>query len=129
MSKPIGEQFATKLQELERTRDPQKLITLFSDDVELRRAPQNREYRGLDGARDFWSEYLRMFPEVATTFDAVTQSEGRAALEWHSKCKLENGAEVSYMGCTVIESRGERVNKVRTYYDSAAVLGVRAVAT
>jgi ketosteroid isomerase-like protein len=91
--------------------------------VELQRAPQDRTYRGLDGAREFWNEYLRMFASVETTFDAVTQSDGRAALEWHSTCTLESGAEVSYQGCTVIESDGERVHKLRTYYDSAAVLG------
>jgi ketosteroid isomerase-like protein len=67
-----------------------------------------------------------MFPHVATTFDMVTQAEGRAALEWHSTCKLENGVEVSFQDCTVIESDGERVNRLRTYYDSAAVLGERA---
>jgi ketosteroid isomerase-like protein len=126
MSDQIGEQFAAKLHDLERTRDPQALIAIFSEDAQLRRAPQNREYRGLDGAREFWNEYLRMFRDVTTTFDAVTQTQGRAALEWHSTCTLENGAEVTYQGCTVIESDGERVNRLRTYYDSAAVLGVRA---
>jgi ketosteroid isomerase-like protein len=123
MADQIGDQFAARLKDLEQTRDPQALIALLSDDVELRRAPQNREYRGLDGAREFWDEYLRMFRDVTTTFDAVTQAEGRAALEWHSTCTLQNGAEVRYQGCTVIESDGERVNRVRTYYDSAAVLG------
>jgi len=126
MSDQLGDQFAAKLQELERTRDPQALITIFSDDVELKRAPQNREYRGLDGAREFWAEYLRMFKQVETTFDAVTESDGRAALEWHSTCTLENGAQVSYQGCTVIERAGDRVSRLRTYYDSAAVLGERA---
>lgn len=124
MSDQMGEQFAKQLQDLERTRDPQALISLFSDDVELTRAPQNREYRGLDGAREFWNEYLHMFPNVETTFDAVTQADGRAALEWHSTCKLENGSNVTYQGCTVIETDGERVQRLRTYYDSAAVLGI-----
>lgn len=123
MSDRIGEQFASKLHDLERTRDPQALIEIFSDDVELKRAPQDRAFHGREGAREFWNEYLRMFAEVSTTFDVVTQSEGRAALEWHSTCKLESGAEVSYQGCTVIESDGGRVHRLRTYYDSAAVLG------
>jgi ketosteroid isomerase-like protein len=118
----LGEQFAAKLQELERTRDPQPLMALFSEDVELKRSPQSREYHGLEGARDFWDEYLRMFSDVATTFDVVTEAGDRAALEWHSVCRLENGAEVTYQGCTVIQSDGEHVNSLRTYYDSASVL-------
>jgi ketosteroid isomerase-like protein len=129
MSEQMGDQFAAKLQDLERTRDPGALIAMFSDDVELQRAAQTRQYRGLDGAREFWKEYLHMFRDVTTTFDAITQVDGRAALEWHSTCKLDNGTEVSYQGCTVIETDGKRVNKLRTYYDSAAVMGARAPGT
>lgn len=124
MSMQMSDQFTARLEELERKRDPEPLLALFSEDVELSRAPQDHAYRGLAAARAFWDEYLHMFPEVETAFDTITASGGRAALEWHSTCRLEDGSKVSYRGCTVIESSGDRVTRVRTYYDSAVLLGM-----
>jgi ketosteroid isomerase-like protein len=122
MSEGLAERFAQKLLELERSRDPAPLLELFAENVELKRAPQHREYKGLGEAREFWNEYLDMFSNIRTTFDAMTESGDRAALEWHSECKLDSGSELTYQGCTVIETQGGRVSKLRTYYDSAAVL-------
>jgi len=121
---PIAQRFARQLQELERTRDPDSLVALLADEVELKRAPQRRAYHGREEARAFWAEYLEMFRNVRTTFDAVTEHDGGATLEWHSEGELGNGSPIYYEGCTILESDGEHVFKIRTYYDSAAVLGL-----
>lgn len=125
MQTGIVERFTSRLQECERTRNPEVLVPLFADESELRRLPQRHAYQGHDGAREFWREYLDTFESVHTDFDAVTEAEGRAALEWHSTCRLRGGSEVRYAGCTIIESEGDRVVSLRTYYDSAVVLGHR----
>jgi limonene-1,2-epoxide hydrolase len=123
MSEGLAERFASRLQLLEQSRDPELLVDLFSEDAELRRLPQRHAYHGLDGARAFWREYLGSFDEVRTDFDALTERDGRAVLEWHSICTLHDGSQIQYEGCTVIEAEGDRVATLRTYYDSAAVLG------
>ncbi len=125
MLEGLAERFASGLQALEQSRDPEPLVALFADDVELRRSPQRHAYHGLNGARAFWREYLELFDDVRTEFDALTESDGRAALEWHSTCRLRDGSQIHYEGCTVIEAEGDRVVTLRTYYDSAAVLGAR----
>lgn len=124
MPSGIAREFATRLQELERTRSIDSLLQIFADNVELRRAPQHDSYAGLDGARRFWREYLDTFEAVETEFDRITEDETRAALEWHSHGK-RHGTKVRYEGCTVIERDGDRVVNLRTYYDSGAVLGHR----
>jgi ketosteroid isomerase-like protein len=126
MSDRRTERFATMLQELEQRRDAAHLLPLFAEDVELQRMPSQRVFRGRTEAREFWREYLETFPEVSTQFHAVSGGDDRAALEWQSSCRLPGGQPIQYTGCTVIEFEGDLVSKLRTYYDSAAVLG-RAV--
>jgi ketosteroid isomerase-like protein len=123
MSERLADRFAARLLVLEQSRDPAALNELLAAEVELQRKPTQRTYRGHEGAREFWSEYLAMFPEVRTEFTAISEGDGRATLEWQTSCRLSDGATIRYDGCTILELHGDVVTRLRTYYDSAAVLG------
>ena len=114
----LADRFMNTLQQLERERDVSVMTRLFADDAELRRAPRARVYRGAQGAESFWSEYLDAFAQIETRFGAVTESDGRAVLEWHSVATTKQGRHIEYDGCSVVEGDPERVHGFRTYYDA-----------
>ena len=116
----LAERFTRALQQLERERNVDRLVELFADDAELRRAPRAAIYRGREGARTFWAEYLDAFASIETRFYAVTEGDGRVVLEWHSVATAKQGRPIEYDGCSIVEGSGERVSRFRTYYDAAS---------
>lgn len=116
----LADRFMQGLQQLERARDVERLAQLFGSDAELSRAPRAAVYRGADGARKFWSEYLDAFESVQTEFHAVTEAEGRVVLEWRSVATTKHGRHIEYDGCSILEGAGEQVRRFRTYYDAAS---------
>lgn len=126
VSNPTVRRFIAGLRMLEQRSDPEPLLELFAEDVELTRLDGPPRH-GPAEARAFWTEYREMFSEVRTTvFDAV-ESDRQAALEWRSKATLANGGPIAYLGVTVLDLDGEQVTGVRTYYDTAAFLEERAL--
>jgi hypothetical protein len=115
----LAEHFITALHRLEPERDVEVITGLFSEDATLRRATRRRTYSGREGARQFWSEYLDAFTQIETQFGAITESEGRVVLEWHSTATDKRGQQVEYDGCTIVEGDGT-VRGFRTYYDAAS---------
>lgn len=116
----FADTFIQRLQQLERERNVDALVSLFADDAELRRAPRAAHYRGTDGARTFWAEYLDAFQDIETRFEAVSELDGKVVLEWHSRATTKQGHAIEYDGCSIVEGDGERVHRFRTYYDAAA---------
>jgi ketosteroid isomerase-like protein len=116
----LADRFMSTLQQLERERDVDRLVALFTSDVELQRAPRSAVYRGHDGARTFWSEYLDAFQNIETQFRQVTESPERVVMEWHSVATTKQGRHIEYDGCSIIESGDNGVKRFRTYYDAAS---------
>jgi ketosteroid isomerase-like protein len=116
----LADRFMSTLQQLERERDVERLVQLFASDVELKRAPRSAIYRGHDGARSFWSEYLDAFQSIETQFGQLTESPERVVMEWHSVATTKQGRHIEYDGCSIIELAGDRVARFRTYYDAAS---------
>lgn len=117
--------FVAALRKFEQDSDPAPLVELFTDDATLLRFDARGERQGVEA---FWREYRGQFDEVRTTFYNVVEGSDQFALEWSSTATLRGGRSLEYRGVTVIDLDGERVVRLRTYYDSAAFTQVPAEA-
>lgn len=128
---PRARAFVAELRRFEQGRfdedgDPTGLVELFADGATATRLDARGE-RGDVGA--FWREYRGQFREVRTTFFDAVESGDQVALEWSSEATLTDGRLISYRGVTVLDLDGEKIARLRTYYDSAAFVAVPAGAT
>ena len=67
----------------------------------------------------FWKEYRDQFSSISTSFSDVVEGGDRVALEWTSDATLTDGHPLQYRGVTVLDLDGDKISKLRTYYDSA----------
>ena len=109
--------FATALQTFEKDGDAAAFAALFTDDAVTQRFDARGERRG--EVEQFWHEYRDQFSSISTTFYDVVEGGDRAALEWSSDAELTDGRPITYRGVTVIDLDGEKITRLRTYYDSA----------
>ena len=63
--------------------------------------------------------FAALFDSISTTFYDVVEGGDRVALEWSSDATLTDGRPITYRGVTVIDLDGDKVSRLRTYYDSA----------
>ncbi len=111
------------LQQIEQSRDPEPLVALFSEDAELLNLALTEPMRGTEGARRFWTNYLAAFEAIRSNFHHCLTTETDAVLEWISEGVMAgSGQPFNYRGVSVIEHAGGKVQKFRTYYDSAVFL-------
>jgi limonene-1,2-epoxide hydrolase len=122
----FAERFMRQLKQLESTREVEPLLELFAEEAELSRAPRHAIYRGPDGARTFWAEYLDAFARIETEFEKVIEGDGAVVLEWRSRAQSLEGHAIEYTGCSVLEVRDARVGRFRTYYDAESAGAGRA---
>ncbi len=115
--------FVAELRRFEQSSDPTDLVALFADQATATRLDARGERTDVAA---FWREYRAQFDRLSTTFfDAVEGSE-QVALEWTSEGTLTDGRPISYRGVTVLDLDGEKIDRLRTYYDSAAFVAVPA---
>ena len=122
MPSPIADTFMSALQQVELSHNVEPLVGLFADDAELRSPAREVTKTGPEGARQFWREYLSAFHDVRSEFTKVSEGDDFAILEWTGSGTLPNGEPIRYPGVSVLEFRDGKVNRFRTYYDSAAFL-------
>ena len=118
----LTEDFMDALQGFERTGDPGPLVALFHQDGEAVSLGRTEPARGHDEMEEFWRDYRTAFRSVRSEFTHVIEGEGGAVLEWVSRGALANGEAVEYKGVTVLEVGGGRIQRCRTYYDSAVFM-------
>jgi ketosteroid isomerase-like protein len=116
----VADRFTAALAEAERSGDPQPLAELFTADAELTNLAKPEPSRGAVGARGFWADYLKAFGNIRSEFDHKVMGDTTAVLEWTSEGTLPTGKPIRYRGVSILEVRGDRVGKFRTYYDTAA---------
>ena len=119
--------FASGLQTFEKDGDAAAFAALFADDAVTQRFDARGERRG--EVEQFWQEYRDQFDSISTTFYDVVEGSDRVALEWSSDATLTDGRPITYRGVTVIDLDGDKVSKLRTYYDSAQFAATTATAT
>lgn len=109
--------FADALRTYENDGDTAALTALFTTDATTERLDARGERRG--EVEQFWREYRAQFDSIRTTFSHVVEGDDRVALEWSSDATLTDGRPITYRGVTVLDLNGDKIGKLRTYYDSA----------
>jgi len=122
MASETAEKFMQTLQEIEANKNVELLVSLFTEDAELTNLATPSPLQGKDGARQFWQKYLSIFQQIHSKFTNVVESNGSAVLEWTSEGSLTSGEPLRYQGVSIIETVNGKVQRFRTYYDSAAFL-------
>ena len=127
MSDDRARSFASGLQTFEKDGDATAFAALFADDAVTQRFDARGERRG--EVEQFWQEYRAQFDSISTTFYDVVEGGDRVALEWTSDATLTDGRPLQYRGVTIIDlDDDDKINKLRTYYDSAQFTTSSAVA-
>lgn len=113
------ELFIRSLHDVEKNHTPDPLLGLFTEHSTLSRLTSNEVYKGLEGARAFWKEYLSFFKQIESRFINVIHAGDTAVLEWEAEGRFETGEPIHYRGVSVVEFENGKVKGFRTYYDSA----------
>jgi ketosteroid isomerase-like protein len=113
--------FIEGLRALERNRDPEPLVSLFGEEAEVGNVVTPHEFRGKDGARDFWTRYRDTFGEIESTFRNVFEDEHGAALEWTSRGTSADGTAIEYEGVSILEFDGDQVTRFRAFFNPSAL--------
>jgi ketosteroid isomerase-like protein len=122
MASNIAEKFIQTLQQVEENKNVEPLVSLFTEDAQLSNLASASPLQGKDGARQFWQKYLSVFQQIHSNFTNVVESNGSAVLEWNSEGTLTSGEPLKYQGVSIIETVNGKVQRFRTYYDSAVFL-------
>lgn len=120
MSNSVAHQFIEALGRLEQSRDLDSIAGLFTEDAEIGNVIAPEKFHGTAGARDFWTKYRDSFETLKSTFRNQILGEGRIALEWTTKGKID-GNDVDYEGVSIIELEGEKIKRFRAYFDPTAL--------
>jgi rubrerythrin/limonene-1,2-epoxide hydrolase len=112
------QQFMEALRELEETSDLERMVSLFDDESEVSNPMDAAPHRGREGARRFWRTYRDSFEEVHSDFSRIVESGDAAMLEWTSRGVLRGDRPIDYAGVSVLELRGGKVRRFRTYFDA-----------
>lgn len=128
MANQTAERFMQALKTIEKENSIEAIRLLFSDEAELQRLSKDTTYKGKEGVERFWHEYLNSFRTLETTFHNVIEGSGTVVLEWESSGELPNGKPLNYSGVSVLELQGDKVERFRTYYDSATFVPEGATA-
>ena len=121
MSMERAERFTAALSQLEQEKDVETMAALFADGAEVSNAVSSRVFRGPDGAREFWTQYLGTLQHVRSTFRNIIVAGDRTALEWATQGTAHNGAAIAYDGVSIIEWEGDRVSRFYAYFDPYAL--------
>jgi ketosteroid isomerase-like protein len=116
---PEAASFIAALRALEETGDVESMAALYADDAETSGPTDNEPHVGKDGARRFWRMYRDSFEEITSSFtNVVAGAGGTLMLEWTSEGRALTGGRVGYAGVSVVELRGGRIQRFRTYFDT-----------
>lgn len=119
--KETTERFIAALHALERDRDVATITDLFADDSDIGNVASPRDFRGSEGAREFWESYRSWFGEIESTFRNVIVTDGRAALEWTTTGTSAAGDPIAYDGVSILEIADGRITRFRAYFDPGAL--------
>ena len=111
------ERFIETLHALERERDLDAITGLFGAESDIGNIVSPREFRGPEGAREFWEAYRGTFGEMESSFRNVIVSDGRAALEWETTGTSADGEPIAYAGVSILEMADGQISRFRAYFD------------
>ena len=117
MAMERAQRFVDALTKLEQSGELEPLLALFAEDAQVSNVASTRVFTGLEGARQFWTEYKGVLARVKSTFRNMIESGDRVALEWETQGTAQNGSAVNYEGVSIIEWRDDRIIRFYSYFD------------
>jgi len=121
MADGMAERFIAALGQLEAECDSDALVTLYADDAVIGNVNTPEGFRGLDGARKFWTEYRGTFGELKSAFRNRIDTGERIALEWTTTGTSVGGEPIEYSGVSILEVRDDKVARFQAYFDPSAL--------
>jgi len=114
MAENTAKQFIDALHRLERDRDLETIVGLFSEDCEIGNVvTENKDI----GVKEFWTSYRESFGEVESTFRNEIITGGATALEWTTSGTNGEGHEFEYDGVSILEIEGDKITRFHAYFD------------
>lgn len=127
MASETASRFIDALHRLEDQRDVEGLVSLFTDDTEIRHPGHHAVEHGREGARRFWQQYRGSFDDIHSEFHRVVEHDGACFLEWTGRGKVHERDRVEYDGVTVLELGDGHIRAMRTYFDPTQLGWTRSV--
>lgn len=112
-----AEKFIEALNKLESERDLETIVSLFAENCKVGNVVASEDFKGAEGAREFWQNYRQTFGEVKSEFHNRIISDGAAALEWTTTGTSSDGAEIEYDGVSILETEGDKITRFYAYFD------------
>ena len=114
MAENTAKQFIDALHKLERDRDLETIVGLFSEDCEIGNVvTENKDI----GVKEFWTSYRESFGEVESTFRNEIFTDVATALEWTTSGTNGEGHEFEYEGVSILEIEGDKITRFHAYFD------------
>lgn len=113
----VVQAFVRALETLEREGDVEPMARLFAPDCQVGNAVLLEPLRGAAAARAFWKQYRDAFGSVRSSFRAIVEGDGQAALEWTSRCTSRGGEAFSYGGVSVLDVEDGKITRFMAYFD------------
>ncbi len=113
----ITERFIGALSELESAHDVELMVALFADDCEVGDIAAPKLFRGVEGARRFWTDYRDNFKDVCSIFQKELYSDNKARLEWTTEGKIKNGGKIKYAAVSILETEDEKITRFYAHFD------------
>ncbi|AKT42375.1 nuclear transport factor 2 family protein [Chondromyces crocatus] len=110
-------EFIEALEHVEETGDVEPMARLFTPEAELSNLTMPHVERGVDGVRRFWAAYRGTFKAIRSEFRCVVEGERASALEWTSRARASDGAEVMCKGVSMLEHAGGKIRRFQTYIE------------
>jgi hypothetical protein len=118
MSRELAETFINALHKLEETGDAQEIAQLYTESAEIANVVTPKTFKGIDGARDFWTRYRETFGEMCSEFRNVLAVEKSAALEWTTTGNSKDDHEITYSGVTILEFDADKISRSCAYFNA-----------
>ncbi len=119
MAHELSEKFIDALHSLEATEDVEKIASLFADDCKIGNVTLTETMNGVDGAREFWTNYRKTFGKVKSEFKNKIISDKVSALEWTTVGSSCEGHEINYEGVSILEFDGDKITRFFAYFNPA----------
>jgi len=114
MAENIAKQFIDALHKLEKDRDLETIVGLFSEECEIGNVVTDDKDIG---AEKFWSSYRESFGEVESTFRNEIITGDVTALEWTTTGTSGEGHKFKYDGVSILETDGDKIARFHAYFD------------
>ena len=117
--------FADGLQTFEKDGDAAAFAALFADDAITQRLDARGERGG--EVEQFWQEYRDQFESISTTFYDVVEGSDRVRPRVDQRRRPDRRPpDRSTAASRSIDLDGDKITKLRTYYDSAQFAAIPA---